>query len=79
MLSLAFAFHLSQLAFLTLVEVPHVDKLYSPAREHKPDVPWLQRMWQLSGIPQFDITSDSEVAQRHSGSYNSTVALLYSC
>jgi len=35
-LALAMAFHLSQLAFLMLVEVPHVEKLYSPRQKNEP-------------------------------------------
>ena len=63
-LALAMAFHLSQLAFLMLVEVPHVEKLYSPRLDDenaKVRYSWPRRVWSLSGIPDFDITSDVDV------------------
>jgi len=62
-LACTMAIHLSQLAFLTLVEVPHVEKLYSPRAEGDNELSptqsysWPRRVLTLSGITKFDITN----------------------
>jgi len=60
----AMTFHLSQLLFLMLVEVPHVERLYSHESERDETMKtysWPRRVWELSGIPDFDVTSDVDV------------------